>query len=776
MDACRSLPRAIEIRSHPWHYTMLSLGGQREGQTKLGSPSFWCILEAVGSPSAGGSMSETDIITTLAQELGLAAAQVAATVALFDQGNTIPFVARYRKEVTGELDEEQLRQIDTRLDYLRKLAERKSSVLKSIEEQGKLTPELATAIDAATTLQAVEDLYLPYRPKRRTRATIARERGLEPLADILLEQKERRPPEELAIPFLSDEVPDSETALAGARDILAERASEDAAVRGEARSLALKKAFAVCQLAGEEKEVDPGGKYRLYHDVALPLAEIQPHQWLAINRGEAEGALKARLDLPEDEILDIMEVVYLRGPRTAIRDQVQEAIADGYRRLLAPSLERDLRATQTEQSDDHAIKVFAANLRGLLLQPPLRGRVVMGIDPGYRTGCKAAVVDMTGKVLGTATIYPHEPQKRREEAKKMLAAAAEAAAVQVIAIGNGTASRETEQLVADMIGERAGEQAAWQYAMVSEAGASVYSASKLAREELPDLDVSMRGAVSIARRLQDPLAELVKIDPKSIGVGLYQHDVDQKKLAEALDAVVESVVNYVGVDVNTASAALLGYVAGLSKSVATNVVAHRDEHGPFKKRSDLNKVKGLGPKAFQQAAGFLRVPESAHPLDNTAIHPESYPVVERLLDLASTRLKARDMLGQVQAVRQEIGLKALAELLEVGEPTLLDILDGLARPGRDPRDELPPPVLRQDVLKMEDLREGMRLKGTVRNVVDFGAFVDIGVKQDGLVHVSKMADRYIRNPLDVVRVGDVVDVTVISVDLDRGRIGLSMRE
>jgi uncharacterized protein len=721
-------------------------------------------------------MTDTDIIGSLATELRLARAQVAATVALFDEGNTIPFVARYRKEMTGGLDEEQLRQVEARLDYLRKLIERKASVLKSIEEQGKLTPELAAAVEAAATLQAVEDLYLPYKPKRRTRATIARERGLEPLADILVEQKERRSLAELAAPFVNDEVPDVEAALAGARDILAERVAEDAAVRGEARALALKKAFVVCQLAGEEKEVDPGGKYRLYHDVALPLAEIQPHQWLAINRGEADGALKVRIDLPEDDVVDIMEVVYVRGPRTPIRDQVQMAIADGYKRLLAPSLERDLHATETEQVDDHAIKVFAANLRGLLLQPPLRGRVVMGIDPGFRTGCKVAVVDATGKVLGTVTIFPHEPQKQWQEALKMLASAAEAAGVDVIAIGNGTASRETEQLVAELIAARGGGARACQYTLVSEAGASVYSASRLAREELPDLDVSMRGAVSIARRLQDPLAELVKIDPQSIGVGLYQHDVDQKRLAETLDSVVESVVNYVGVDVNTASPALLGYVAGLSKSVAANMVAHRDENGPFKKRSELKKVKGLGPKAFQQAAGFLRVPEAANPLDNTAIHPESYPVVERLLDLAGTRLKARDMVGRVQALRQELGLKGLAELLEVGEPTLLDILDGLARPGRDPRDDLPPPVLRQDVLKMEDLREGMRLKGTVRNVVDFGAFVDIGVKQDGLVHVSKMADHYVRNPLDVVRVGDVVDVVVVSVDLERSRIGLSMRD
>ena len=719
-----------------------------------------------------GVVMATDIVISIAEELGLPRSQVKAAVDLFDEGNTIPFVARYRKEVTGALDEVQLRQIETRLGYLRRMAERKLAVLKSIEEQGKLTPELAAAINSAATLQAVEDLYLPYKPKRRSRATLARERGLEPLADLLMAQKDTRPLELIAAAFIGEEVPDTESALAGARDILAERVTEDATVRGEARRLALEKAVAVCTLAGDEAEVDPGGKYRLYHDAALPLAELQPHQWLAMQRGEAEGALKVHLDLPEEDILDLIEVSFLRGPRTPIRDQVEAAVADGSRRLLAPSLERDLRATHTDQADDHAIQVFTNNLRKLLLQPPLRGRVVMGVDPGFRTGCKVAVVDRTGKVVGTATIFPHEPQKRRDEAQKMLAAAIEAAGVTVVAIGNGTASRETEQLVAELISEHPGIQ----YAIVDEAGASVYSASDLAREELPDLDVSMRGAVSIARRLQDPLAEVVKIDPHSIGVGLYQHDVDQKRLAEALEAVVESVVNYVGVDVNTASPALLGYVSGLSKGVAANVVTFRNEQGPFGKRSDLKKVKGLGERAYQQAAGFLRVPESANPLDNTGIHPESYPVVHRLLELAGTRLKARDMSGQIQALRQELGLAGLAELLEVGEPTLADILDGLARPGRDPRDDLPPPILRQDVLKIEDLREGMRLRGTVRNVVDFGAFVDIGVKQDGLVHVSKMADRYVRNPFDVVSVGDVVDVTVISVDLERGRVGLSMKE
>jgi len=716
-------------------------------------------------------MRPNTIIAALSAELSLARAQVAAAVALFDDGNTIPFVARYRKEMTGGLDEEQLRQVEARLTYLRHLSERKVAVLKSIEEQGKLTPELAAAFDVATTLQAVEDLYLPYKPKRRTRATIARERGLEPLADLLLAQKDRRPLEDLAGAHLSEEVPDVEAALAGARDILAERVTEDASVRGEARRLALDKAVVVSQLAGDAAEVDPSGKYRIYHDVSLPLAKLQPHQWLAVARGEADGALKVSLDFPDGDIIDVMEVVFLRGPKTPLRDQVEEAVGDGYRRLLAPSLERDVRSTRTEEADDHAIQVFSANLRKLLLQPPLRGRVVMGLDPGFRTGCKVAVVDATGKVLGTDTIYPHEPQRQWNEAKKTLALAVNAAKVDVIAIGNGTASRETEQLAAELIDEYP----RLRYVLVSEAGASVYSASPLARAELPGLDVTLRGAVSIARRLQDPLAELVKIDPKSIGVGLYQHDVDQKKLARALEVVVESVVNYVGVDVNTASPALLRHMAGLSSAVADNVVAYRDEHGPFTVRTGLKKVKGLGPKAFEQAAGFLRVPESANPLDNTPIHPESYPTVRRLLELAGTRLGARDTLGRLQALRDELGLAGLAELLDVGPPTLADILDCLSRPGRDPRDGLPLPILRQDVLKLEDLREGMRLRGTVRNVVDFGAFVDIGVKQDGLVHVSQMAERYVRNPHEVVGVGDVVEVTVINIDRERGRIGLSMK-
>jgi uncharacterized protein len=724
-------------------------------------------------------MNTSNIISAISAELGLAGSQVAAAVGLFDDGNTIPFVARYRKEMTGGLDEEQLRLVQARLAYLRKLAERKAAVLESIEEQGKLTPELRAAIDAAGSLQAVEDLYLPFKPRRRTRATIAREHGLQPLADLLLAQQDQRDPEELAAAFLTPDVPDVQAALAGARDILAEQLTDDPAVRIEARRLSAGRSMLICRLAGDPAEVDPAGKYRLYHDAALPLADLQPHQWLAVNRGEADGALKLSLALPEDQIVTAIEARFLRPPgrisaRATSRVQVQAAIADGVKRLLGPSLERELRTAGTDEAGEHAIHVFSANLRKLLLQPPLRGHVVMGIDPGFRTGCKVAVVDATGKVVGTTTIFPHEPQRRWQEALGSLSAAVEAAGVTVIAIGNGTASRETEQLVAELIDRLA--PAALRYALVSEAGASVYSASPLARAELPGLDVSMRGAVSIARRLQDPLAELVKIDPQSIGVGLYQHDVDQKQLVAALDAVVESAVNYVGVDANTASPALLRYVAGLTKTVAANIVAYRDEHGPFKKRADLKKVKGLGDKAYQQAAGFIRVPESANPLDRTPIHPESYPVVQRLLELAGTRLGARDLAGRLQSVRDELGLAGLAELLEVGEPTLADILDGLARPGRDPRDELPPPMLRRDILRLEDLQVGMRLKGTVRNVVDFGAFVDIGVKQDGLVHVSKMAERYVRNPFEIVSVGDVVDVTVVSIDLERGRVSLSMRE
>ncbi len=715
-------------------------------------------------------MTEHIIITTIAQELGLEADQVARTVQLLDEGNTVPFIARYRKEMTGGLDEEQLRTIQARLKYLRHLEERKETVLKSIAEQGKLTPELEAKIRAAMVLQEVEDLYLPYKPKRRTRATIARERGLEPLAELILAQEITEGAlDEFAQDYLSEEVPTVEEAYAGARDIVAEVISEDADLRKAVRERTLDKGLLVCTVA--DASLDPQGKYQLYYEYAEPLKAIPPHRLLAINRGEKEGVLKVKLEAPTDEIVADILSRYVKNERSIFASQVREAAIDGYQRLIAPSIERELRNARTDEADDHAIKVFATNLRNLLLQPPLRGKRVMGIDPGYRTGCKVALVDETGKFLGGTTIYPHEPQKQWDEARELLVNLVIRGNVDVIAIGNGTASRETEALVAEVIAQ-AGRGV---YVIVNEAGASVYSASPLAREELPDMDVSMRGAVSIARRLQDPLAELVKIEPRSIGVGLYQHDVDQKKLAEALDAVVESAVNYVGVDLNTASPALLQYVSGINKRTAKAIVKYRDEHGPFKSRQELKKVKGVGEKVFEQSAGFLKIPDGENPLDNTFIHPESYPVVENLFALMGVRGDEPDLVQRVKAFRAENDLAELAEVLEVGLPTLTDIFDNLIKPGRDPRDELPKPILRSDVLKMEDLREGMILEGTVRNVVDFGAFVDIGVKQDGLVHVSEMADRYVKNPHEVVSVGDVVKVKVISVDVERGRIGLSMR-
>jgi uncharacterized protein len=732
-------------------------------------------------------MTDNLIITTIAHELGLGTDQIARTVQLLDEDNTVPFIARYRKEVTGGLDEEQLRAIQARLKYLRHLEERKETVLKSIAEQGKLTPELEARIRAAMVLQEVEDLYLPYKPKRRTRATVARERGLEPLAELILAQEITEGTlEQFAQDYLSEEMPTVEDAYAGARDIVAEVVSEDADLRKAVREQTFERGLLVCAVA--DASLDPQGKYQMYYEYAEPLKAIPPHRLLAINRGEKEGVLKVKVEAPVDEITADIVARYLKNKRSIFASQVREAAADGYQRLIAPSIERGLRGTSTDHADDHAIKVFATNLRNLLLQPPLRGKRVMGIDPGYRTGCKVALVDETGKFLGGVlsgstelaevlskggtTIYPHQPQKQWDEARELLVSLVIKGNIDVIAIGNGTASRETEALAAEVIAE-AGRGA---YVIVNEAGASVYSASPLAREELPDMDVSMRGAVSIARRLQDPLAELVKIEPRSVGVGLYQHDVDQKKLAETLDAVVESAVNHVGVDLNTASPALLQYVSGVNRRVAKAIVKHRDEHGPFKFRQELRKVKGIGEKAFEQSAGFLKVPDGQNPLDNTFIHPESYPVVERLFALMGVRGDEPDLAQRVKVFRGENDLAELAEVLEVGLPTLTDIFDNLIKPGRDPRDELPKPILRSDVLKMEDLREGMILKGTVRNVVDFGAFVDIGVKQDGLVHVSQMADRYVKNPLEVVSVGDVVEVKVIRVDLERGRIGLSMKK
>jgi uncharacterized protein len=724
-----------------------------------------------------------DIEKTIARELGVRGPQVTQTVALLDDGNTVPFIARYRKEATGELDETQIRAVQERLAYLRALQARKETVLASIADQGKLTPELEAAIRAATVRQEVEDLYLPYRPKRRTRATIARERGLEPLAEMILAQEVTAGTlAEHARPFLNDEVPSVEDAYAGARDIVAEQVAEDADVRKTARARTLREGVLSSALAGED--ADPQAKYRAYYEFQGRLSAIQAHQLLALNRGEREGALKVRLEAPAEALVAALERHTVANPRSIFADQAREAARDAYKRLIAPAIERELRRARTEEADESAIDVFAANLRSLLLQPPIRDLVVLGLDPGYRTGCKVTVVDATSRFLEGTTIYPHQPQKQWDQAKETLSGLITRHGVGVIAIGNGTASRETEALVAEVIGALRQEGAqSLQYVMVNEAGASVYSASDLARGELPDMDVAMRGAVSIARRLQDPLAELVKIDPQSIGVGLYQHDVDQKRLGEMLDAVVESVVNYVGVDVNTASPALLGYVSGIKGRAAANVVAHRDEHGPYRARKALLKVKGLGPKAYEQAAGFLRIPGGDQPLDNTAIHPESYAVVDRLFawlevpeDQADPNRMSAELRRRLARLLGRSDLDQVARALEVGLPTLRDILESLLKPGRDPRDELPPPILRQDVLKMEDLQEGMVLQGTVRNVVPFGAFVDIGVKQDGLVHVSEMADRYVQDPLEVVRVGDVVQVRVIKVDLERGRIGLSMKE
>ena len=723
-------------------------------------------------------MTTNDFAQTIAAEIDLRPQQVARAVELFDDDNTVPFVARYRKEVTGGLDEVQLRTILERMTYLRNLQARKETVLASIEEQGKLTDELRERIEAAATLQAVEDLYLPYKPKRRTRATIARERGLEPLAELMLAQEgTAEDVAQVAAKFLSDEVPTADEALAGARDIVAETVAEDADIRETVRKQTRREATLVTKLADAEK--DPRRVYEIYYEYQEKLKDIPPHRLLAINRGEREGILKVKLDGPDDELVSRIQSRMVRNPQSPFSEHIRLAVADGYKRLIAPSIGTELRGAATGTSDDSAIDTFAQNLRQLLLQPPIKGKTVIGIDPGYRTGCKVALVDATGKFLGGTTIYPHEPQKRWEQAREILVNLIRERGADVIAIGNGTASRETEQLAAEVVKAAQptldkGRELA--YILVNEAGASVYSASALARAEFPDLDVSMRGAISIARRLQDPLAELVKIDPKAIGVGLYQHDVNQKSLGKTLDAVVESAVNHVGVDVNTASAPLLSYVAGISRRVAEAIVKHRDKHGPFQRREQLRKVKGLGEKSYQQAVGFLKIPDGTRPLDNSFIHPESYPVVERLFDYLGVRGDERDLPARIAILAKKESLAELAGLLEVGEPTLADILEALAKPGRDPRDELPKPLLRQDVLRMEDLREGMILTGTVRNVVDFGAFVDIGVKQDGLVHISQLANRFIKSPFEVVSVGDVVQVKVMTVDVERGRIGLSMKE
>ena len=716
-----------------------------------------------------------DIIQTLARELGESAQHVENVVRLLDEGNTIPFIARYRKEMHGAMDDTALRTLEERLQYLRGLEERRETVKKSIDEQGKLTDELAAAIDNAKTLAEVEDLYRPYKQKRRTRATIAREKGLEPLAALLFAQERGCPrPEDAARDFIDPEkgVETLADALQGANDIIAEWISDDAAVRGSLREMLEKRGTLRSLAATEEDSV-----YRLYYDFEQPLSRLQGHQILAINRGEKEKMLSATVLLERELALPLLRRAVVK-PGSAAMEFVKSAAEDAYDRLIYPSLEREMRALLTERADEGAIGQFALNLKPLLMQPPVKGKVTMGLDPGYRMGCKVAVVDGTGKVLDTAVVYPTHGERQKNEAIAVLSRLIRKHGVEHIAIGNGTAGRETEQMAVELIRQVNGSSANVSYMIVSEAGASVYSASKLAAEEFPQYDVNLRSAVSIARRLQDPLAELVKIDPKAIGVGQYQHDMPQKRLDEALSGVVEDCVNAVGVDINTASASLLQRVSGLNATTAKNVVAYREENGAFTSRAQIKKVPKLGPKAFQQCAGFLRVPESKSVLDNTAVHPESYEAAKALLALSGHTLadvkegKLSDLPARIKTYGEE---KAAAEI-GVGLPTLRDIMSELLKPGRDVRDELPKPILRTDVLEIKDLKPGMVLTGTVRNVIDFGVFVDIGVHQDGLVHISQVADKFIRHPSEVVSVGDVVKVVVLEVDEKKKRIGLSMKQ
>jgi uncharacterized protein len=718
-------------------------------------------------------MNEEKHFKTISEETGLKIWQVQKTVELLDIENTVPFIARYRKEVTGNLNEEQIRTIEDRVRSLRVLDARKETVLNSIEKQGKLTPELKQKILDATKLQEVEDLYLPYKPKKRTRATVAKEKGLEPLAELMLKlETEIEDFEALVSSFINEEkgVNNAEEALAGARDICAEAVSDNADIRKVIRKIFQKNGVVV----SEAKTKEDVGNYEVYAEFTQPLKTVQPYQTLAINRGEKEGYLKVNIEVPVDECIARIEKMYLVNEISLFVPELKTAIKDSYHRLIAPSIEREIRSELTEKADEHAIEIFARNLRNLLMQPPVHGATIMGIDPGYRTGCKVAIIDPTGKFLEGITIYPHDPQRQWEEAKTILLELCKKNNVQIISIGNGTASRETESLAIDIIEANEGDMS---YIIVNEAGASVYSASPLAKEEFPDLDVAMRGAVSIARRLLDPLSELVKIDPKSIGVGLYQHDVNQSNLSKMLDQVVESCVNFVGVNLNTASKALLRYVAGVNSRIAENIVNARNEQGEFKSRAQLKEVKGIGDTAFTQCAGFLKIPKANYFFDMTAVHPESYSAAEKLLaelELDSTAVRGHGELIEQRMKMRKLTVPKLAEICGTGVPTMEDIIESLAKPNRDPRDELPRPIFRRDVLKIEDLTEGMILEGTVRNVVDFGAFVDIGVKNDGLVHKSQLAKRFVKQPTDVVSVGQNVKVKVLSVKPESGRISLSM--
>lgn len=715
----------------------------------------------------GGKM---DILKIIQQELEVKLSQVEAAVRLIDEGNTIPFIARYRKEATGALNDEQLRKLNERLQYLRSLEEKKQQVLSTIEEQGKLTEELRGEIENASTLVAVEDLYRPYRPKRRTRATIAKEKGLEPLAALIRLQMTEVSALECAKEYISEEqgVKTEEEALEGAKDILAEDISDEADYRTYIRKITIEEGSVLSQA----KDLKTESVYEMYYNFEEPVKKIAGHRILALNRGEKEKVLTVKISAPEEKILRYLKKQIIREENLNTASILENVIEDSYKRLIAPAIEREIRNYLTEQAEDSAIQVFGKNLTQLLMQPPIVGQVVLGWDPAFRTGCKLAIVDATGKVLDTTVIYPTAPQNKVEDAKKVLKEWIQKYHVTLISLGNGTASRESEMVIVELLKEI---NQPISYVIVNEAGASVYSASKLATEEFPNFDVGQRSAASIARRLQDPLAELVKIDPKSIGVGQYQHDMDQKKLGEALNAVVEDCVNKVGVDLNTASASLLEYISGISKAVAKNIVTYREENGKFETRSQLLKVPKLGPKAYEQCAGFMRIQGGKNPLDATSVHPESYEKAMALLEKLGYSLKDFTLTGLAGISKKIKEKNGLSQELGIGEITLQDIGRELEKPARDPREEMPKPILRTDVLEMKDLETGMILKGTVRNVIDFGAFVDIGVHQDGLVHISQMSDKYIKHPLEVVSVGDIVEVKVISVDLNKKRIQLTMK-
>lgn len=711
-----------------------------------------------------------DIALIITEELKCRKEQVDAAIKLIDEGNTIPFIARYRKEATGALNDEQLRNLDERLTYLRNLAEKKETVIASITEQEKMTPELKKAIDEAMTMVALDDLYRPYRPKRKTRATVAKEKGLQGLADIIMLQFLDHPLEEEAGKYINaeKEVLTTEDAIAGAMDIIAENISDNADYRKSIRE----RTSARGNLISTAKDPEAESVYEMYYDFSSPVSKMTGHRTLAINRGEKEKFLTVKLEAPVDEIIGYLEKQNIVRDNKYTTDVLKTAIADSYDRLIAPAIEREIRNQLTEEAEDGAIKVFGTNLKQLLMQPPITGHTVLGWDPAFRTGCKLAVVDATGKVLDTKVIFPTAPQNKVEESKRILRQLIKKYNISLISVGNGTASRESELIIADLIKEL---DTPVQYIIVNEAGASVYSASKLATEEFPNFDVGQRSAASIARRLEDPLAELVKIDPKAIGVGQYQHDMNQKKLTSALDAVVEDCVNKVGVDLNTASAPLMEHISGINKTLAKNIVEYREANGRFTSRKELLKVPKLGPKAFLQCAGFMRINDGKNPLDSTSVHPESYDIATAIIKETGHSLEELKS-GSIKNIRKSIAdVKKLAEKLGTGAITLTDIINELEKPARDPRDEMPKPILRGDVLEMKDLTEGMVLKGTVRNVIDFGAFVDIGVHQDGLVHISQMSDKYIKHPMEVVNVGDIVTVKVMSVDLNKKRIQLTMK-